>query len=326
MIFDVVLHTMLIFFIILMVGFVTGKLGVIKRDFMPDFASLITKILLPCLIFHATVTGCTRQAMADNLPMLGLAAAFYATIILMTFLLMKLLRLSGDKGRVFMFCFIFGNTGFVGIPLMSSLFPDRGLLYLSLFGIIDTPVFWTFGVWLATSRKNVQKHYEGDEAIGGSVHSARHMVRNVIDIIKTPNIIAMLLAFVFVLAEIPVPGLIGDVLSTISAATSAMCMIYLGALLCFSDFVSAFKTRELYVGVVVKMVLIPCCIGAILHLTPLSSELVTSITLLAALPTMTIVPMIASQRGDYGDYAAGITVATLVFSLVTIPLVTFLVL
>ena len=41
---------------------------------------------------------------------------------------------------------------------------------------------------------------------------------------------------------------------------------------------------------------------------------------------MTIVPMIAAQRGPHGDYAAGITVATLAFSLITIPLVTFLVL
>ncbi len=326
LIFDVVLHTMIIFFAILLVGFVAGKLGVIQKDSMPGFARLITKILLPCLIFYATATGCTRRAMAENLPMMGLSAGFYALIICITFVLAKALKMPADKGRIFMFCFIFGNTGFIGIPLMSSVFPDLGLLYMSLFGIIDTPVFWTFGVWLATPKEKIDEHYEGADTLGGSVHGARHMFRNVLDVVLTPNIIAMVLAFVFVLAEWSIPSLLGDILSTISTSTSAMCMIYLGALLCYSDFVTAFKSKELYVGVIAKMVLIPCCIGALLHLTPLPTDLVTSITLLAALPTMTIVPMIAAQRGPYGDYAAGITVATLVFSLVTIPLVTLLVL
>ncbi|WP_165049677.1 MULTISPECIES: AEC family transporter [unclassified Adlercreutzia] len=326
MLFNAVLHTMIIFFAILLVGFVAGKAGVIKRDFMPGFASLVTKVLLPCLIFYATVTGCTRQAMADNLPLLGLAASFYAFIVCVTLALAKALRMPVDKGHVFMFCFIFGNTGFVGIPLLSAVFPDLGLLYLSLFSIVDTPVFWTLGVWLATPRGRRHERHEAADASGGSAHSVRHMARSVLDIVLTPNIIAMVLAFAFVLAEWPLPDLLGDVLSTIASSTSAMCMIYLGALLCFSDFMSAFKSKEFYVGVAVKMVLVPCCIGALLHLTPLPSELVTSITLLSALPTMTIVPMIASQRGDFGDYAAGITVGTLVFSLVTIPLVTFLVL
>lgn len=37
-----------------------------------------------------------------------------------------------------------------------------------------------------------------------------------------------------------------------------------------------------------------------------------AITMIAGFPTMTVVPMIASQRGDEGDYAASLTVATLV--------------
>lgn len=43
-----------------------------------------------------------------------------------------------------------------------------------------------------------------------------------------------------------------------------------------------------------------------------------------ALPIMTVVPMIAKQNGHEGDYAAGMTVVTLVASAVTIPLVQLL--
>lgn len=325
-IFDVVLHTMALFFLILATGFVAGKLNIIKKDFLPEFAGLITKILLPCLIFYATTSGCTRQAIFDNLAMIGLAAAFYVTIAFITFLLMKLLRLPAGKGRIFMMCFVFGNTGFVGIPLLSAVFPNTGLLYMSLFSLVDTPIFWTFGIWLATPKEHRKKHFENTQIEGGSVHSLRHMIVNVGKSLLTPNIVAMVLAFIFVLAELPLPGLINDAFATISAATSAMCMMYLGALLCFSNFLDAIKCKEVYVGVAVKMVVLPCAIALLVQQLPIPAEMATAITLIAALPTMTIVPMIAAQRGPYGDYAAGVTVTTLVFSLVTIPLVAFLVL
>ncbi|MDO4290491.1 MAG: AEC family transporter [Eggerthellaceae bacterium] len=327
MIFNVVLQTMLIFFLILATGFVAGKFGVIKQEFLPELVKLITKILLPCLIFYSTVSSCTRQSVFDNLPMLALAAGFYLTVTIVMLLAAKALRLSGDRARTFMFCFIFGNTGFVGIPLLSATFPGVGLLYMALFSIVDTPVFWTFGVWLATAKARRGDHPTGPlEEGGGAVHSARHHLQNLKSVLLTPNVVAIALAFLFVLAEIPLPSLVSDTLSTISGATSALCMMYLGALICFSGVSDAFKSKELYVGVAVKMVLLPCAIALLLRLTPLPDDMVTCITLIAALPTMTIVPMIASQRGDWGEYAAGITAATLAFSLATIPLVAFLVL
>ena len=48
-----------------------------------------------------------------------------------------------------------------------------------------------------------------------------------------------------------------------------------------------------------------------------------SLTMIMALPTMTVVPMIASQYGHEGEYAAGITAVTLALSVATLPLVAF---
>ena len=52
MAFGIMLNTMTIFFLILATGFVAGKLGVIGRDYLPSFAKLITKILLPVMLFY----------------------------------------------------------------------------------------------------------------------------------------------------------------------------------------------------------------------------------------------------------------------------------
>ena len=306
MVFEVTLERMIIFFLILAIGFTAAKAGVIKQESMPAFAQLITKILLPVMIFYSTYANCTRQDIFDNIVLIGLSAIFYAVISLLMFILAQLLRLPHDKDRIFQFCFIFGNTGFVGIPLLASVFPQGGLVYMMMFSIVDQLVFWTYGIWLSTGRLPGHKH--------------RFNFR----MLLTPNVIAIFVAIIFVLLQIPIPDLLKMTLGTVSNATSAMCMIYLGVLVCFSNVLPVLKRPETYVGIGVKMLLLPILAGRLLSWTPLPSDMISALVIIMALPTMTVVPMLAAQNSNEGEYAAGMTVVTLVASVATIPLAVFL--
>ena len=304
MAFEITLERMIIFFLILSIGFAAGKLSIITRDYLPQFAKLITKIFLPVLLFWSTFHGTTWQMVEDNAGVILFSAIFYASITVVTFLIAKAMRIRPDRDRVFMFCFIFGNTGFVGMPLLSALFPDTGLLYMALFSIVDQTVFWTFGIWLATARDR--------------------MMRFNLKSFLTPNIVALVLALSCIAIQVQLPQVICDTLSTVSSATSALCMMYLGAMLCFSKWSQALRCLELYVGIAVKMILLPVIGGHIMQAIGLPQEFCIAMVAIMALPIMTVVPMIAKQNGHEGDYAAGMTVVTLVASVVTIPLVQLL--
>jgi len=45
---------------------------------------------------------------------------------------------------------LFGNVGFIGIPIISSLFPQKGMLYIALFTIVDQLLLWTLGLSLTS--------------------------------------------------------------------------------------------------------------------------------------------------------------------------------
>lgn len=305
MAFQITLHQIIVFFLVLAIGFAAGKLGIIEKDYLPKFAKLITSVLLPVMIFTLTRNGSTREMVFENWGIIVFAVVFYVAITLIMYGIAKLLRLRPDRDRVFTLCFVFGNTGFIGTPLLAALYPDGGLMYMGLFGIVDIAYFWTGGLFWATARDREYKV------------SPKNFI--------TPNLVAMVLAFAFILLELPIPGVINDTLVTVSNATSACCMIYLGALLCFSNWAAALKCKELYVGILVKMIALPIVGGKILFALGWPTDVATSMIVLMSLPVMTIVPMIASQRGHEGDYAAGIAVATLVVSVITIPLVQLLV-
>ncbi len=307
MAFETTLTTMIIFFFILAVGFVAGKLGIIKQEFMGSFSQMITKIFLPALIFYSTTSSTTRQMVFENYWILILAAGFYFLIAVVTWSLARIMRIPHDKDRIFQFAFIFGNTAFVGMPLLAAVFPDYGLFFMCLFSIVDQLLFWTFGIWLSTARDRQTARFNPKKLL-------------------TPNIIAILLALAFVLLDILLPSIINNALGTISKATGALCMLYLGAMICFSEFGTVLKRAEVYVGIAVKMVLLPIAVGLLLMQTPLPYEMVASMTLVMALPVMTVVPMIASANGHEGDYATGIAVVSFIACVVTIPLVAFVVL
>ena len=303
--FSVTLYRMVIFFLILAVGFVAGKKGVFTRESLPQFAQVITKIMLPVLIFQMTYSSASAEALAGGLPVLVFSVAFYALLAAVLFALAKLMRLPGDRDKVFTFCFLFGNTGFVGIPLLAALYPETGMLYMAIFTIVDQAIFWTFGIWLATARNR---------------QTAKFSPRSLV----TPNTVALALALLMAVLEVPLPNVVSDTLGTIANATSAMCMMYLGAMLCFSEWAQALKCKELYVGIGVKMLVIPVIIGHVLMLFGLPEDMMVSLVLIASLPVMTVVPMIAKAHGDEGDYAAGVTVVTLVVAVASIPLVQLL--
>ena len=304
MAFQITLHQMAMFFLVLAVGFAAGKARVIEEDYLPKFAKLITTVFLPVMIFAYTRNGSTRDALLARWPIVVFALVWYAVITAVMYGLAKLMRLPHDRDRVFAFCFIFGNTGFVGTPLLAALYPQGGLMYAGLFGIVDIAYFWTGGLFWATAR---------DREFSVSPKS-----------LLTPNVIAIALAFAFILLDLPLPGVVDDTLMTIANATGTCCMVYLGALLCFSKWTGALRCKELYVGMFVKMVALPLVGGKALLALGLPVDVAVSMTAIMSLPVMTVVPMIAAQRGREGDYAAGITVATLVVSVATIPLVQFL--
>lgn len=302
--FGITLHRMIIFFLILLLGAFCGKKGIISKEYLPNLQQLVTKVFLPAVIFYGTYQGATWQDIVDNAGVVLFAAVFYALLLLVLFGLAKLMRLQPDYDKGFTFCFLFGNTLFVGMPLLTALFPETGMLYLALFSIIDQAVFWTLGIWLATARDR------------GFRFSPKSFV--------TPNTISLALVFALIAFGVPLPSVLLDTLQVVNNGTGALCMLYLGALMYFSDWKPVLRHAELYVGIVVKMVALPIIGGHVFTLLDIPHEMAVAMVVLMSLPVMTVVPMIARAHGNCGEYAAGITVVTLAASVITVPLVQLL--
>lgn len=305
-IFLILLQQIVLFVIYMGVGVILVKTRVLTEPGLEGLSAFVVKLGLPVMIFVNTIGGVEREVLLQSLNVLGATALMYALLFVLCLGLAKLFRMRGDMARTYRALGMFGNTGFMGIPIISSIYPAAGMLYISLITIVDQLLLWTLGLSLTTPQ-------------GGD--RPRFRLRKLINTAT----VAIALAIVLILLEITLPDLLLEALEKIGGTATPLAMIYLGGVFACIDIRKYLRRAELYGIVVIKMLLFPLALYGILSLLPLSGEVQMSLTLLSALPCMTSIVMMAKAGGgETGDYAIGALFVTTVCSIVTLPVVSLI--
>ncbi len=304
--FNIVLNQLILFLILMMIGYIAVRLHIIGEDFLDGLSRLIMKILLPLLVFSNAISGTSRSQLLNCYPILLLTLGFYISIIIVCYVLAKILRLKGERNKVFRAALIFGNAGFIGIPLITSIFPQNGAIYIALMSIIDQTFMWTYGLKLTTPAGNKKKFN----------------VKNFIN----PALCAVVLSLIFILLGIKLPVVVVNALSTMGKAATPLSLFYLGGLFFFCNWKSVLKCKELYIGIIVKMVLFPLAYFAVASLVCPNREMVQTLSIIAALPTMTTIAMFTKSSHNEEDYAVGFVLISTAASLITLSIVSYFIL
>ena len=82
-------------------------------------------------IAHAPIATAPRS----NEPMI--AVGFYICIYAAGAMAVKFFKLQESRVGIYRAMLLFGNIGFIGLPMISSVFPENGILYASVFMLID---------------------------------------------------------------------------------------------------------------------------------------------------------------------------------------------
>lgn len=303
--FFIVLNQIGIFLILIILGIVAVKFGILDEHSLGNVSKLVMRMALPAYIFINTAEGATRQGLAESLMVIPLAIALYLMLFLLSLLLEKVFHLKGNRGHVFRAIVMFGNVGFMGIPLVVELYPDTALLYISLFTILDQGLFWTYGVSL-TKPVSDQK-----EKI--SLKNLKNLL--------SPALIAIVGATVLVLLNIHLPKLLTTTLSKLGVASMPLSLLYIGGMLSMTDVRKVLRCGELYAEIGLKMLVLPIVFFLVMKLCQVPADMAGTMTFLTGLPAINMVAMLAKNNGSDGDYAVCAVMMTTLACLITLPLV-----
>nr|WP_294650394.1 AEC family transporter [uncultured Blautia sp.] len=333
---SILINQLGMFVIYVLAGIILIRTKVLNRENMEVVSRLVIKLALPVMIFTNTVNGVDKEMLFLSLSILGIAFFMYICLFGLSFLSGKLFHLQGDHQQLYSAMSAFGNIGFMGIPIVTSIFPERGMLYISVFTMIDQLMLWTVGVRLTSKAGDRVEKVSEIQSSCGQVKADRKNVavgrsatdrtvdkRVSFDFKKliNPVTVAIVLSLIFILAGIQLPEILNTAFSKIGATATPLAMIYLGGVFACMDVRKYVCKLDYYGIVVIKMLIFPVIFYLIQGLLPISAEIRMTMTLTSAMPVMSSVVMMANAYGTDGDYAMGGILVTTVCSIVTLPLV-----
>ena len=303
--FSIVLSQIIGFVIYILIGIAAVRTHVLTSRSLGVFSQFITKVTMPILLFVMTLNGATRQQFISALPVLAGSVLLYFLLYLLCRLLARLFGLKGNENHVYRACAMFGNIGFMGIPIIAAIFPKQGMLYIALFTVVDQLLLWTLGV-------NLTAPVDKENAM-----SPASRLRKMVN----PATIAIVLAVIGLFIGLHLPEPINAALTKAGLLTPPMALIYLGGLFCYIDIPQYIRKKEIYGTVAVKMCLFPLVFYEICQFLQVPHDITLTMSILTTLPSMAVIVMLAQNQRSAGNYAAGMLLVTTLCSIVTIPLV-----
>ena len=139
---QIIMLRVLIMSVILAVGFIAYKMGVISKDGTKQLSAVELNIVNPVLIFMSYQQEWNSRLFSGLLWTFLLSAGSFAVVIPLAMLLKR----RKDKNlAVERFSCIYSNCGFMGIPLIKGLFGDEGVLYLTAYITVFNLLVFTHG-------------------------------------------------------------------------------------------------------------------------------------------------------------------------------------
>ena len=265
---------MMIMVVIGIGGYKLGLIGDKERDALTKF---LLNLICPMLILNSYMQGYDPEKTRGLFLSLAMGVLIHVIGILLGMIVIR--KENNPDWQVERMAIVYGNVGFMGMPLMSAMFGIDAIFYLSAINLVYVFLIWTHGVLLMTGsmdRSNLKK------------------------VFISPNMICMAIGILIYALRIPVQQFIASPIAS-------------------SNFAEALKHKRLYLVTVMRLFAVPVLSAVclrVLHI-PYMVALITFTA--AACPMGSMVTMFAIEHKKNPGYASGIFTITTVLSLITIP-------
>lgn len=294
----VVLNKIISLFLIILIGVYGTKKNIINEEVNKGLRRILLEITLPLLVINSFSFD-FAEGMGKNVFISFIySIVFIAIGGIISYIL--LIPMKGEKKKILHFANVFSNCGFIGFPIINSLYGAEGVVYTSIFNMIFTIVIWTYGVMIFSdkiSKENIKK------------------------VLVNPAIIAVYIGIPMMLFKIKLPSAILDTTKIVGDMTAPISMIIVGSILSKINIKDVFKEVSVYYGSLIKLVLIPLGLIGIKAVLRDTSNIINTIIIIQAMPAAAMTSIFAADFNKEKEYSAIVVFITTLLSIVTIPII-----
>lgn len=298
----VVINQMVMLFIIILIGYLIVKAGFVDMDFQKKLSNFILQVTMPMMMLGSVSDADSRGAGQKLLQIFFIAVLVFTVMPFVGKLIARVLNVPKNQRDAYIFLSVFSNLGFMGFPVIASIFGPDALVYAIIFNLVFSLVQFTYGISL----------FSGSKA---SLHPKTFL---------TPGVMASVLSIIMFLSGIKITGPVGQAIKSVGSVTTPLAMIVIGISLSGIPLKEVFAEKRLYLFTLIKQLILPALAFFLLRLVITDPLIIGVSVIVIAMPSATMAVILANNYNHHIGLTTRAVFLTTLASVVTIPAIAFL--
>ena len=303
--FSALIPTCLSLLLLIAVGFVLRKIGLLDEDFSKKLSSLVTKVAMPFLIVHSIISlEFSKERLLRGLLILAFGTAAHVFMALAAKLIFFRTK-NIDEKKIFEFASVFSNCAFIGYPILGALFGEIGLFYGAFYVVTYNLGCWSYGAMIMAKGKP------------GYRLSLKTVFFNI-------GTVSCFLGLIIYILQLPMPVFLQTTAAHLGGLCTPLSLLVTGSLLAALPLGKTFTNARIYLFCAVKLVVLPLLFALILHLIGVDLllsdiNLTVFLAVMVALPPAAMTSLFSNMYDVKPSFAAQtVSIGTLLSPLTTL--------
>ena len=302
--FQVIATTMCSLIIIVIAGFVSHKRGIINEEFERKLSGFVIKVTCPALLISSTMGD--KMPDREHIPMLLLVSLLtYVILIPLAYIQPVLMRVKRDLRGMYSFMLTYSNVGFIGYPVVASIFGSDAVFYACILNVFNTITVFIWGV-MFISGENLKNGFR-------------------FRLFVSPAMIATYISVIIVILNLHTPKAIAMPLSILGNMTVPSSLIVIGAALAEIPTRKMVGTPHIFIMCFLKLLVLPLLLYYAMIMIGIDTRISSINMILIAMPVASFGTMFCMQMGKDETTMSQGTFWTTLLSVVSIPLLAMLI-
>ncbi len=300
-----IFQRMLMLLAMMALGYISYKKKWLEDNSYKKLSEIVVNIFNPALVINgaivATANGKPDMSLVkQNLIFVGI---YYLINIIISYPIAMLLGKDDSQKNMFRLMTIFSNVGFMGIPVVSSIYGTGSIIYITFYMLAYNLILYTLGIMIA--QKNLPKE-ERKSSLAG-----------LFNVGTICSVIAIILYF----SGIQFNDSVASFFDYVGNATIPLSMMVIGVSIARIPFKEVFRGVRVYLFALITLVVVPIAMCFAFRGLKSDATIFGVYVLMYAMPVGSIVTMLIKEYGGDEGLCSRTTIITTLLSIITIPLV-----
>ncbi|MBR2186457.1 MAG: AEC family transporter [Lachnospiraceae bacterium] len=301
----VIFERMLMLLAMMGLGFLSYKMKWLEDNSYKKLSETVVNVFNPALIINgaltATAYGSTDMGLIkENLKFVLI---YFGVNILFSIPVSGILGKEAREKDIFSLMTIFSNVGFMGIPVISSIYGQGAVIYITFYILVYNLLLYTLGIYIAQRGLPPEQRKSG--------------ISGVFNIGTVCSVLALVLFF----AGYKPGEAVLTFFDYVGNATIPLSMMVIGVSVARIPFKEVFSGLKMYIFAGISLLLMPVCASFLFRGLKGDDMIFGVFIIMFGLPVGSVVTMVIKNYGGDESLCSRATILTTLLSIFTIPLI-----